>query len=335
MAMRRAGRRFRWRLEVFGDASGRARAPGCGCARDRVDAEAARLRKRLICWSFARLAGPVCRCADRSTGGEARAIERTIRQADGLRRSSALVARGPRRARARARSPAHEQAERALALAVVARRRGKRRRSSATAASSSSSPSPLAERRRDRASGATPTRQQAALDPLGAPGVERAAVLGEAPRVARVVEVALRASSATAASIGRRLDALAARGAGAPRPPCGRAGRGSGRRGRARAGAALGSERPGERPRRPGVGRDAACVDGRARGLGSASGASGAALDVALDRRHEVAVDAERLVDLGLDLLARSRGARRGRPWRCCGPGRGARRRRRRTSPTS
>ena len=105
-----------------------------------------------------------------------------------------------RRARARARSPcAAGRRARGRARAASPAVTAKRRSSSATAASSSSWPS-VPERGRDVLAGDA-ERRQAALDPLGAPGVEAAAVLGEAVGEARVVDIAaLRSSPSTSSA---------------------------------------------------------------------------------------------------------------------------------------
>ena len=85
---------------------------------------------------------------------------------------------------------AHEHAERAVALA---RRRRRRRGSAGAAARARPRARPraswLAERRGD-VLGRDAERAQPPLDPLGAPGVEPPAVVGEAPREGGVVDEA-------------------------------------------------------------------------------------------------------------------------------------------------
>ena len=119
---------------------------------------------------------------------------------------------GPARGRARARRRRRGEAARAAARARVRARPARRR---------------CAERRVDdlapdaqlRAAGARCAR---------APAVEPPAILREAPREAASSRYALRPSSLERRVDDRLVDVLAARGAGAPRPPCGRGGRGSG-----------------------------------------------------------------------------------------------------------
>ena len=219
------------------------------------------------------------------------------------RLSAALEARRiGRRRRARARSPAHEQPERAVAPAVVAAAApGSGARAASSAPLRAPRSRPRAGRRpRRRSRGSTPTCAQPALDPLRAPAVELAAVLGEALREAGVVEVALiaRARSSAASTAVR------------PRRPCARgaadlgdravaARRGSGRRGRARAGAG---------PRGPAASRRrqaAAC---------SATSSRSTPADVRDDVRH---LRRQRAIAVALDRRRRGRG--RGRaPRRPC-----------------
>src|SRR5215213_2040790 len=85
---------------------------------------------------------------------------------------------------------ASEHAQGALAGAVVGRRHADAVAQHLDGGLELVARAPVAERGRDVV-GADPERPQPALDALGAPAVERAAVLGEAAGVAAVVEVAL------------------------------------------------------------------------------------------------------------------------------------------------
>ena len=188
--------------------------------------------------------------------------------------------RAPRRRRARGRSPC-ARASRAPARARdrSAGTARSRRRSSATAASSSPARVAVGERRGDEPR-VDPELEQPALDPLRPPVVERAAVLGERARVARVVDVALAHERLERALDRRLVDVLAREVPAHLGCSSGRACRGSGTRGRARAAAAPRARartRPGRRdsPPPPAQAIDVTAVRRRRPGYAASTPATG------------------------------------------------------------
>ena len=237
-----------------------------------------------------------------------------------LRRRAARRARARRRRRARLVALAHEQPPRAVAGAIVARAAA-RARPAASSAAASSSPRSCSESAVATSAGGTPRRRRSRSIRSDAPALDAALVLGEPLREARVVE---------------QPGCLQLRDRVRDRPPA--------RRACARAGPQL---------------RDRA-IAGRQRLVGELHGAVGfraARVHVRRpfppDRRRPLQrprAHPRRLPEPAPPPAPappprprrswpRSpspwRGSRAGSPSRCCAPGRAARPRRRRTSPTS
>ena len=237
--------------------------------------------------------------------------------------------RGPPRRRARSRSRGG-RGRRAPGPLAASSSGASPRRSSSSSARSSCSPRPSPASAASIRSRVDAARRERLADPLRAPAAQLALVLGEAAREALVVELARsRSGGSTAASISAgakprsrqpgaelgavrslRASASSARSKASPRPR------------RLRAGGAGHARDPLRRP----------CASG------SRGGLLGLGLRLGLrdrPRRRRRPLDPELVEQLRLDLVAPARGSRPGTAWCCCAPGRGAARRRRRTSPTS